>query len=229
MRIRRRWVLPVLVILPRHSFPTGGLAGHEPHEAQGRAGRTEAPEVGDLQEDGYGGQGVDAPEAPEPGDRSDPGVAAGQGGHLGVQDLPARPEGRGRQAVLVQGALGGGVRQPKGLDPGPPRLAPCLPDRRAQPPAEGKLPEPLLGPKGIGPTGLPAADEFPDILFLRRGDADSRQFARPVEARQFLRVPLVRLEPLAGAARDEARRDDLTGQPPGFQLPLERVGQGPAS
>ena len=196
----------------------GVLPGDEPYDAHERAGRVEAPEVEDLQEDRDRGQGVDAPEAPEPGDRRDPGIAAGQGGHLGVQGLPARPEGRSRQAALVQGALGGGVRQPEGLDPGPPRLAPGRPVRRSQPPAEEKRPEALLGPQAIGPTGLPAADELPDILFRWRGDADDRQFAGPVEAHQFRRVPLVGLDPLAGVTRDEARRDDRTEQPQGFQF-----------
>jgi len=58
------------------------------------------------------------------------------------------------------------------------------------------------------------------------GHPNRRQFAGPVTARQFLRIPAVRLHPVAGLAGHQARRDHFAGDSQLRELPIQHIARG---
>src|SRR5450755_4406004 len=177
------------------------------------AGFYDATSERDLSGQRQAGELGDAPVAAQPGDQRSQRLAARPRRQLGLDRVQLRPAGVQRRPV---------VREPRGQRrliealPGDPPLVRLRPGRPGPP--DPAVPhqhrgDPLLRPLAVRQQRRPGPDQVPDRLLRRGRHPDRRQLPGPVQPGQPARVPLIGLDPLPGPARDQRRRDHITGHP----------------
>jgi hypothetical protein len=119
------------------------------------------------------------------------------------------------------------ILEPDATDPGPVPLRPAPPVAVAVAVPQKKLteavPSPQQIPLGIFPGSQQVAQRF--LFGVRYGH--ERQFARPVEPSQLVRVAAVRLHSFPRPARYQGRRSHLADQAPARQQPLRLIPARP--
>src|SRR5579864_2318823 len=96
------------------------------------------------------------------------------------------------------------------------------------PTAHEHLHEPMTAAPEVRADVFATATEIANRLLLGRGGRDHRQHARGVQFHELARITTVRLDSLAGFARDQRRRDDLAhNSARGLEPPLKRVAAWP--
>ena len=73
------------------------------------------------------------------------------------------------------------------------------------------------------------AHQIAEPFGLRGRWLNEAQLASAIEPHQLLRIPPVSLDPVAGADRDQRRRDDVARDPKTRQQPVQIEPTGPAS
>ena len=84
----------------------------------------------------------------------------------------------------------------------------------------------LLGTPAVVLEMLAGVDEISQRLLLGGGDADGRELAGAVQPGEVPGVDSVGLDSLAGATRDQGRRDHIAADAEGGQQPIGVIAGG---
>src|SRR5687768_12363855 len=89
--------------------------------------------------------------------------------------------------------------------------------REAAPMPQQEFGEAMPRPQQIDADVLATAQQVADGFLLIRGDVNGGQRARPIQDRELTGITPVGLNPVAWSARNQRRRDDVTGDASGGQ------------
>jgi hypothetical protein len=81
--------------------------------------------------------------------------------------------------------------------------------REAAPVPQPKLREAVTRAAHIGPDVLPAPEEITGGFFLLRENVNRREHARPIQDGELAGIAAIRLNAIAGAARDQGWSNDV--------------------
>jgi hypothetical protein len=81
--------------------------------------------------------------------------------------------------------------------------------REAAPVPQKKLREAVTRTEHIGPDVLPAPEEITGGFFLFRRNVNRREHARPIQDGELAGIAAIRLDAIAGAARDQSWSNDV--------------------
>jgi hypothetical protein len=98
---------------------------------------------------------------------------------------------------------------------------------KAAPVSEEKLGEPMPRPQQIRPNVFPTTQQIAGRLFLRGRNVNRRQRAGPIQHRELARIPPIRFDAIARAARNEGRRDHVARHLVRHERPLQFKAAGP--
>ena len=110
------------------------------------------------------------------------------------------------------GVFEGGQRPALGLQPRGVTFGPgAFGGGKAAPVAEQEVREPMTRAQQVGPNVFPTAEQIARRLFLVARDMNRGQRAGAIEHRELPRVTTIGVDAVTGTARDQGRRDHVTG------------------